>query len=142
MSTPLRVIRTEAAPAPVAGAPYSQAVAAAAGEFVFVSGQVPVDVATGQLVADDIAVQTRQVLANVTAVLEGAGATLADVVKSTVFLADLGGDFAPMNAVYGEVFGAHTPARSTIGAAALPLGARVEIEVVARIGPAAGTGSR
>jgi 2-iminobutanoate/2-iminopropanoate deaminase len=132
MSTPLRVIRTEAAPAPVAGAPYSQAIAVTAGEFIFVSGQVPVDAATGQLVADDITVQTRQALANVAAVLAGAGATMADVVKSTVFLTDLGGDFAPMNAVYAEIFGAHAPARSTIGVAALPLGARVEIEVVAR----------
>lgn len=142
MSTPVRIIRTEAAPAPVAGAPYSQAIAAGAGEFVFVSGQVPVDAATGQLVADDITLQTRQVLANVAAVLAAAGATLADVVKSTVFLADLGGDFAAMNAAYAEVFGTHAPARSTIGVAALPLGARVEIEVVARIAPAAGAGSR
>jgi 2-iminobutanoate/2-iminopropanoate deaminase len=142
VSTPLRVIRTEQAPAPVAGAPYSQAIAAAAGQFVFVSGQVPVDAATGQLVADDITVQTRQVLANVAAVLAGAGATLADVVKSTVFLADLVADFAPMNAVYAEAFGAHAPARSTIGVAALPLGARVEIEVVARTGGASAPASR
>jgi 2-iminobutanoate/2-iminopropanoate deaminase len=142
VSTPLRVIRTEHAPAPVAGAPYSQAIAAAAGQFVFVSGQVPVDAATGQLVADDITVQTRQVLANVAAVLAGAGATLADVVKSTVFLADLVADFAPMNAVYAEAFGAHAPARSTIGVAALPLGARVEIEVVARTGGASAPASR
>jgi 2-iminobutanoate/2-iminopropanoate deaminase len=142
MSTSLRAIRTEAAPAPVAGAPYSQAIAAPPGEFIFVSGQVPVDVATGQLVVDDIAVQTRQVLTNVAAVLAGAGATLGDVVKSTVFLADLGRDFAAMNAVYGELFGAHAPARSTIGVAALPLGARVEIEVVARLGAAPRPGSR
>jgi len=142
MSTPLRVIRTEAAPAPVAGAPYSQAVAVAPGEFVFVSGQVPVDVATGQLAGDDITGQTRQVLANVAAVLASAGATLADVVKSTVFLTELGADFAAMNAVYAEIFGPHTPARSTIGVAALPLGARVEIEVVARVAAAAGPASR
>lgn len=131
MSDALRPIRTEAAPAPVAGAPYSQAIAA--GGFVFVSGQVPVDVATGALVADDITEQTIQVLANVAAVLRAAGGTLADVVKSTVFLVDLGNDFAPMNAAYAEAFGAHAPARSTVGVAALPLGARVEIEVVARI---------
>lgn len=134
MSTPLRVIRTEAAPAPVAGAPYSQAIAAEVGTFVFVSGQVPVDASTGALVADDIAVQAQQVLANIAAVLGEAGATLADVVKSTVFLIDLGADFAPMNAVYAAFFDGHAPARSTIGVAALPLGARVEIEVVARIG--------
>jgi 2-iminobutanoate/2-iminopropanoate deaminase len=142
VSTPLRVIRTEHAPAPVAGAPYSQAIAAPPGQFVFVSGQVPVDAATGQLVADDITVQTRQVLANVAAVLAGADATLADVVKSTVFLADLGGDFAQMNAAYAEAFGAHAPARSTIGVAALPLGARVEIEVVARTGGTSAPASR
>jgi len=142
MSTPLRVIRTEAAPAPVAGAPYSQAVAADPGAFVFVSGQVPVDPATGRLVADDIAVQTRQALVNVAAVLAGAGATLANVVKSTVFLVDLGGDFAAMNTVYAEVFGGHAPARSTIGVAALPLGSRVEIEVVARAGATLGATSR
>ena len=97
---------------------------------MFVSGQVPVDVATGVLVADDITEQTIQVLANVAAVLRAAGGTLADVVKSTVFLVDLGDDFAPMNAAYAEAFGAHAPARSTVGVAALPLGARVEIEVV------------
>jgi 2-iminobutanoate/2-iminopropanoate deaminase len=132
VSDTLRAIRTEAAPAPVAGAPYSQAVAA--GGFVFVSGQVPVDAASGALVADDIAAQTGQVLAHVAAVLAAAGGTLADVVKSTVFLVDLGTDFAPMNAVYAEAFGPHAPARSTVGVAALPLGARVEIEVVAWIG--------
>lgn len=131
MSSALRVIRTESAPAPVAGAPYSQAIAAS-GAFVFVSGQVPVDPATGALVEDDITTQTRRVLDNVAAVLGGAGATLADVVKSTVFLVDMS-DFAAMNAVYAEAFGAHAPARSTIGVAALPLGARVEIEVVARL---------
>jgi 2-iminobutanoate/2-iminopropanoate deaminase len=82
------------------------------------------------------------VLANVAAVLAGADATLADVVKSTVFLADLGGDFAQMNAAYAEAFGAHAPARSTIGVAALPLGARVEIEVVARTGGTSAPASR
>jgi len=132
VSDTLRTIRTEAAPAPVAGAPYSQAVAVAG--FVFVSGQVPVDAVTGALVADDITAQTAQVLANVAAVLHAAGGTLADVVKSTVFLVDLGNDFAPMNAVYAEAFGVYAPARSTVGVAALPLGARVEIEVIARIG--------
>jgi 2-iminobutanoate/2-iminopropanoate deaminase len=132
MSDQLRVIRTDAAPAPVAGAPYSQAIAAPAGALVFVSGQVPVDPATGQLVADDIALQTRQVLANLDAVLAASGSELADVIKTTVFLADLPGDFAAMNAVYAEMFGDHAPARSTLGVAALPLGARVEIEVVAR----------
>ena len=132
MSDALRAIRTEAAPAPVAGAPYSQAIVA--GGFVFVSGQVPVDAATDALVADDITAQTAQVLANVAAVLAAAGGTLSDVVKSTVFLVDLATDFAPMNGAYAEAFGDHAPARSTVGVAALPLGARVEIEIIARIG--------
>jgi 2-iminobutanoate/2-iminopropanoate deaminase len=132
MSSSLRVIRADAAPAPVAGAPYSQAIATTGGTLVFVSGQVPVDPATGALVDDEITLQTRRALDNVAAVLAGAGGSLADVVKSTVFLTDLG-DFQAMNAVYAACFGAHAPARSTVGVAALPLGARVEIEVVARI---------
>jgi len=136
MSSHLRVIRTETAPAPVAGAPYSQAIAVSDGTLVFASGQVPVDPATGLLVADDITVQTRQVLANIAAVLSEAGGGLSDVVKSTVFLTRLAEDFGPMNAVYAEVFTGHAPARSTVGVAALPLGARVEIEVVARVGAA------
>lgn len=142
MSTPLRVIRTEAAPAPVAGAPYSQAIVADPGAVIFVSGQVPVDPATGRLVADDITIQTRQVLENVAAVLAAAGASLANVVKSTVYLVDLAGDFGPMNAAYAEAFGVHAPARSTVGVAALPLGARVEIEVVARPGASLGASAR
>ncbi len=127
----MRTIRTEAAPAPVAGAPYSQAVAAGPGELVFVSGQVPVDPATGALVEGDVSVQTALVLRHVAAVLEAAGAGLADVAKTTVFLTDLGGDFPAMNAAYAEAFGGHAPARATVGVAALPLGARVEIEAVA-----------
>lgn len=131
----MRIIRTEAAPAPVAGAPYNQAVAATPGEIVFVSGQIPVDIATGELVAGDIRTQTAVVLRNLTAVLAGAGASVADVVKCTVFLTDLA-DFPAMNEVYAGTFVADAPARSTIGVAALPLGARVEIEAIAVI-PAA-----
>lgn len=127
----MRIIRTEAAPAPVAGAPYNQAVAAGPGEIVFVSGQIPVDPASGALVEGDVAVQTRRVLDNLVAVLAGAGAGPEHVVKCTVFLVDLAADFPAMNAVYAEVFTADPPARSTIGVAALPLGARVEIEAVA-----------
>lgn len=141
MTGRFRVIRTEDAPAPVAGAPYSQAIAASAGETVFVSGQVPVDPVTGAVVGEDAAAQTRQALANVAAVLAAAGATLDDVVKSTVYLTDLPGDFAAMNAVYAEAFAGHAPARATVGVAALPLGARVEIEVIARprgVAPRAG----
>lgn len=129
----MRLIRTESAPAPVAGAPYSQAVAAVPGELVFVSGQVPVDPATGALVEGDVAVQTRLVLAHVAAILAEAGGSLADVARTTVYLRDLAGDFPAMNAAYAEAFGAHAPARATVGVAALPLGARVEIDAVAVI---------
>jgi 2-iminobutanoate/2-iminopropanoate deaminase len=129
-----RAIRTEDAPAPVAGAPYSQAIAATAGEVVWVSGQVPL-LPSGELAADDVPGQTRQCLANIAAILSAAGASMDDVVKTTVFMTDLGG-FPEMNAVYGEAFGDVPPARATIGVAALPAGAQVEIEAVAVIGPA------
>ena len=129
----MRIIRTEAAPAPVAGAPYSQAVAATPGEIVFVSGQVPVDVATGTLVPGDVGDQTEAVMRNIAAVLAGAGGGLEHVVKCTVFLADLAADFAAMNEVYARAFAGNAPARSTVGVAALPLGARVEIEAIAVI---------
>lgn len=132
MSSNLRRVRTDAAPAPVAGAPYSQAIDAAGSRMVFVSGQVPVDPATGALDGGDVAAQTRRVLANLRAVLEAGGASLQDVVKTTVFMTDLGG-FGDMNAVYAEAFGGHAPARSTVGVAALPLGALVEIEAIAVI---------
>lgn len=127
----MRTIRTDAAPAPVAGAPYSQAVAAAPGELVWVSGQVPVDPGTGRLVEGDAGAQTALALRHVAAVLGAAGAALSDVVKTTVYLADLPGDFAAMNAAYAEAFAGAAPARATVGVAALPLGARVEIEAVA-----------
>jgi 2-iminobutanoate/2-iminopropanoate deaminase len=89
---------------------------------------VPIDPSTGKLVEDDAAAQCRQVLANITAVLADCGATLNDVVKTTVFVTDLA-DFAAMNEVYAAAFGDHKPARSTVQVAALPIGARVEIEV-------------
>jgi len=114
--------------APAAVGPYSAAVRA--GGFVFCSGQTPLDPATGRLVDGDLGDQTRRVFANVRAVLDAAGLGLGDVVKSTVFLTTMD-DFAAMNAVYAEAFGAHRPARSTVAVAGLPLGARVEIEVVA-----------
>jgi len=133
----MRSIRTEAAPAPVAGAPYSQAVAAAAGEgeLVFVSGQLGIDPAGGGLVGDDVAEQTVAVIRHIAAVLAAAGGGLEDVVKTTVYLADLAADFAAMNEVYGHAFSGTAPARATVGVAALPLGARVEIEAVAVIRP-------
>lgn len=109
---------------PVAG-PYSAAVQA--GDWLVLAGQVPLDPATGKLVEGDATAQCRQVLANITAVLGDCNATLADVAKTTVFVTDLA-DFAAMNAVYAEAFGNHKPARSTVQVAALPLGAKVEIE--------------
>ncbi len=129
---PRRVIRTDEAPAPVAGAPYSQAIAASGGEVLWVSGQVPLD-AAGSLAADDVPGQTRQCLANVAAVVAAAGGSMADVVKTTVYMTDLA-MFGEMNTVYGEAFGEMPPARATIGVAALPAGAQVEIEAIAVLG--------
>ena len=114
--------------APSAVGPYSQAIAA--GDFVFCSGQVHLDPASGVLVGADIGVQTQRVLDNLAAVLESAGLTLADTVKTTVFLVDMN-DFGAMNEVYGRYMPDPPPARSTIGVAALPKGARVEIELIA-----------
>ena len=133
----MRTIRTEAAPAPVAGAPYSQAAAAAPGdgEVVWVSGQLGIDPADGTLVADDVSEQTALVLRHIAAILTEAGGALGDVVKTTVYMTDLSGDFPAMNAVYGRAFAGSAPARATVGVAALPLGARVEIEAVAVIRP-------
>jgi 2-iminobutanoate/2-iminopropanoate deaminase len=138
----VRRIRTDAAPAPVAGAPYSQAVAAPAdGEIVFVSGQIPVDPGTGQLVEGDVREQTALVLRHVAAVLAAAGGGLEHVVRTTVYLVDLRRDFAPMNEIYAAALGAVAPARATVGVAALPLGALVEIDAVALIpGPAGEAG--
>jgi 2-iminobutanoate/2-iminopropanoate deaminase len=108
--------------------PYSAAIRA--GQFLFISGQIPLDPATGQMVAGDIGVHTRRVLQNVGALLDAAGLSFADVVRTTVFLADLG-DFSPMNEVYATFFQEPYPARSTIQAARLPRDARVEIDVIA-----------
>ncbi len=126
----MRAIRTERAPAPVQGAPYSQAIGATPGEIVWVSGQVPVDPTTGQLIEDDIHLQTALVLRNVAAILAEAGSGMQEVVKTTVYLRDLD-DFGAMNEVYTYAFGDHAPARATIGVASLPLGARVEIDAIA-----------
>lgn len=120
--------RITAEGAPNAVGPYSHAVAA--GDLVFCSGQVPLDPATSELVSGDIAVQTERILDNLAAVLAAAGSGLDRVLKTTVFLVDIG-DFAAMNEAYAKRFGEHRPARSTIGVAALPRGARVEIECVA-----------
>lgn len=122
----LRSIRTDRAPQAIG--PYSQAIVA--GNLVFTAGQVPFDPATGQVVEGDIAVQTDRVLENIRAILEAAGTSLAKVVKTTVFLADMN-DFAAMNEVYARHFGDHRPARSTVQAARLPKDVGVEIEVIA-----------
>jgi 2-iminobutanoate/2-iminopropanoate deaminase len=123
----VRGVTTDRAPRPVG--PYSQAVAS--GDWIFVSGQVPLDPATGALVEGEIEAQAERVLANLRAILEAAGSSLADVVRTTVYLADLG-DFPRMNAVYARHFASEpAPARSTIQAARLPLGARIEIDAIA-----------
>ena len=121
-----RVIATDRAPAAVG--PYSQAVRA--GRMVFTAGQIPLDPSSGKPIEGDVAAQTRQVLDNLAAVLEAAGSGLDRVLKTTVFLTDMA-DFGAMNAVYAERFGQAPPARSTVAVAALPRGARVEIEAVA-----------
>lgn len=114
--------------APAAIGPYSQAVQT--GNLIYVSGQLPIDPATGAFAGEDIAAQTRQCLTNLRAILEQAGYTMADVVKTTVLLADIA-DFAPMNEVYGQFFTAPYPARAAFAVKALPKGALVEIEAVA-----------
>jgi 2-iminobutanoate/2-iminopropanoate deaminase len=116
--------------APKAIGPYSQAVRV--GSLLFCSGQIPLDPATGQLVTGDIAAQTRQVFANLGAVLAEAGASFDHVARTTVYLADMN-DFAAMNEVYGTFFKAPAPARSTVQAARLPRDARVEIDIIAVI---------
>ena len=127
MTAPLEIIATEGAPKAIG--PYSQAIAV--GELVFCAGQGALDPATGTAVGGgDVRAETERTLANLAAVLAAAGSDLAHVVKTTVFLIDMG-DFTAMNEVYAKHFGAHRPARSTVAVAALPRGFRVEIECVA-----------
>ena len=116
--------------APAAVGPYSQAVVD--GDRVYLSGQIPIDPATGKLVSGDIDAQTRRVLDNIRAVLEAAGSGLNKVCKSTVFVTDLR-DFAVINQAYASYFPTDPPARSTVQVSALPLGASIEIEVVASL---------
>lgn len=127
---PSRPLASDSAPQAIG--PYSQAVLVerAGAKTLFCSGQIPLDPATGELVSGDISIQTERVLANVEALLAAAGLGFSNVVKTTVFLADLG-DFAKMNAVYARRFQTPYPARSTVQVAGLPRGAQVEIEVVA-----------
>ena len=118
--------------APGAIGPYSQAVEAGPGRMVFLSGQIPLDPASGQIVgAGDIQAQTERVLLNLQAVLQAAGLTLSHVVRTTVFMIDLA-EFPRMNEVYAKYFAQDPPARSTVQVAALPRGSRVEIDAVAR----------
>jgi 2-iminobutanoate/2-iminopropanoate deaminase len=126
-----KVIQTDQAPAPVG--PYNQAIVAM-GQMIFVAGQIPLDPQTGEIVANgDVAQQTERAIANMEAILQAAGATLHDVVKTTVFLADMN-DFVAMNAVYARAFGEdNAPARACVEVSRLPKDARVEIECIAVI---------
>jgi 2-iminobutanoate/2-iminopropanoate deaminase len=128
--TELKIVRTDRAPAAIG--PYSQGVIA--GGMVYTAGQIPLEPTTMELVGGaDVAGQTEQVMQNLGAILNSAGASLATVVKTTVFLADMN-DFTAMNEVYGRHFGDHRPARSTVQAARLPKDVKVEIEAIAMIG--------
>jgi 2-iminobutanoate/2-iminopropanoate deaminase len=126
--TRLETVHTDRAPKAIG--PYSQAIVVDG--WAYCSGQIALDPATGEVVAGDVAVQTEQVMKNLTAVLESAGAKLDRVVKTTVFLSNMA-DFAAMNEVYAKHFGGHRPARATVAAAGLPRGVAVEIECVARL---------
>jgi 2-iminobutanoate/2-iminopropanoate deaminase len=121
-----KIISTTEAPAAVG--PYSQAVRA--GSTIYCAGQIPLDPKSGQIVSQDISEQTRRVLDSVTAILRAEGLTFENIVKTTIFLTDLA-DFQTVNEVYGSYFKEEPPARSTVQVAALPKGARVEIEVIA-----------
>lgn len=125
--TQLQVVRTDGAPAAIG--PYSQAIVADG--WVFCSGQIALDPSSGEVTGKSAAEQTERVMKNLAAVLQAAGASLATVVKTTVFLAEMS-DFQAMNEVYGRHFGDHRPARATVQAAGLPKGVKVEIECVAR----------
>ncbi|HUY11866.1 MAG TPA: RidA family protein [Candidatus Dormibacteraeota bacterium] len=121
------VVHTHHAPAPIG--PYSQAILA--GDELFCSGQIPLDPASGEIVGGDAKTQARQVLANLQAVLTAANFSAADVVKTTIYLVDIN-DFAAVNSEYEKLFDASRPARSTVAVAALPRGARVEIDAIAK----------
>jgi len=127
--TDFTFVKTDQAPGAIG--PYSQAVAVDG--WVFCSGQIPMDPSTGELIAGDIAAQTDQVLKNVAAVMDAAGASLSNIVKTTVFLSDMD-DFAGMNEVYARHFGDHRPARAAVAVRTLPKNVDVEIEAIARIG--------
>ena len=123
-----QAVSSEAAPKAIG--PYSQAVRA--GSLLFVSGQIPLDPATGAMIEGDIAAQTRRVFANLQAILEAAGGSFDNVVRTTVYLADMN-DFATVNEIYGTYFSSPAPARATVQAARLPKDARVEIDLIASL---------
>ena len=123
----LKIIHTPDAPGAIG--PYSQGVVV--DDWVFVSGQIPMDPTTGELIGGDVAAQTHRVMQSLSAILQEAGSSLDRVVKTTVYLSDMG-NFAEMNAVYAEHFGDHRPARATVQAAGLPKAVDVEIDVVAK----------
>ena len=120
-----KTIATSQAPAAIG--PYSQAISA--GNLVFISGQLPIDPATGKMVEGDAGARTHRIITNLKAVAEAAGASLDNIVKTTIFLTDLG-DFQAVNQAYAEHFGSEPPARSTVQVAALPLGSNIEIEAI------------
>lgn len=125
----VRIVHTDNAPAAIG--PYSQAIVA--GNFLYTAGQIPLDPNTGQIVQGDVTVQTERVMRNLTAVLEAAGTSWTNVVKTTVFLQDMA-DFPRVNEVYGRMIGDARPARSTVQVSALPRGVLVEIDAVALVG--------
>lgn len=122
------VIFSEAAPKAIG--PYSQAISVPAGRMVFLSGQIPLDPATGEIVSQDVTLQTERVMKNLEAVLAAAGLTFAQVVRCGIFLTDLG-DFGKVNEVYGRYFPQNPPARATVQVPALPRGVKVEIDAIA-----------
>ena len=124
-----QIIATLGAPAAIG--PYSQAVRA--GDFIFLSGQIPLDPHTGELVSGDVTIQARRVMENLAAVLRAADAKFSDVVRATIYMTNLD-DFAKVNEVYGSYFGNEPPARATVQVAALPRGAEVEIDMIAHLG--------
>ncbi len=128
MPTERTVVQTASAPKAIG--PYSQAVAVPAGRMVFLSGQIPLDPATGEMVPGDVTAQTERVMKNLEAVLAASGLSFADVVRCGIFLTNLG-DFGKVNEVYGRYFPSNPPARATVQVSALPKGAQVEIDAIA-----------